>query len=245
MGDAAYAATTTFLQAFSAYRRSLGLAASTIILGPVLETGYLERQSAQLQATAKDTFGGEVSEGEVLAMLDLAICRQQQRQKDPFKEPEASLDYYDDDTIISGLRYTGHSAQAHWSRNPLLSHLIHEHQVSSNQSDLTSNARSTAKASSTRHLIETSSSLSEARSCILNALSARFATVLMIEAEDLRPDRPLGGYGTDSLMAVELRSWIRREMEANVILMDMLADNTLETLTERVIEKSTLLERLR
>ena len=67
----------------------------------------------------------------------------------------------------------------------------------------------------------------------------------MIESEDLNPATPLGAYGTDSLVAVELRNWIRREMEASVILMDMLADNTLNSLTDKVLDKSALVERFK
>ncbi|KAI9716040.1 MAG: Type I Iterative PKS [Chrysothrix sp. TS-e1954] len=245
VGDAAYAATTTFLEAFSTYRRSMGLAASTIDLGPVLGQGYYGRQSAQIQATAKETFGGEVSERELLAMLQSAISRQQQTQANGIKVSEASVSRCDSDTIISGLQYTGHPAQTYWSRNPLLSHLVHAHQMSLSHASRTSSTPNTKASDSARHLIQTSTSLASARSHIYNALATRFSTVLMIDPEDLHPDRPLATYGTDSLMAVELRSWIRREMEATVILMDMLADNTLETLTERVVEKSALLEKLK
>ncbi|KAL8795885.1 MAG: hypothetical protein Q9195_001765 [Heterodermia aff. obscurata] len=245
IGDAAYSATTTFLEAFSAYRRSMGLAASTIDLGPVLEIGYLDRQSAQIQAQAKDTFGGEVSEGEVLAILDVAISRQQQAHTSSMAS-KSNLNGCDDDTIIGGLQYTGHPAQTFWSCNSLLTHLIHAHQMSLSHPNRTSTSMpNSSNPNSTRHLIQTSSTLSSARSHIYNSLATKFSIVLMIEPEDLHPDRTLGTYGTDSLMAVEIRSWIRREMEANVILMDMLADNTLETLTDRVVEKSALVEKFR
>ena len=223
----------------------MGLAASTIDLGPVLEMGYLDRQSRQIQVQARDASGGEVSEEEVLAILDVAISRQQQAQTSDTASKE-NPSGCDNDTIIGGLQYTGHPAQTFWSCNSLLNHLIHAHQMSPSHPNRTSTSMpSTSNPNSTRDLIQKSSTLSSARSHIYNSLATKFSTVLMIEPEDLHPDRTLGTYGTDSLMAVEIRSWIRREMEANVILMDMLADNTLETLTDRVVEKSALVEKFK
>lgn len=67
----------------------------------------------------------------------------------------------------------------------------------------------------------------------------------MVEEEDLHPDKALAAYGIDSLVAVEVRNWIIREMDATVILIDLLADNTLAGLTETVFRKSNLCEHLR
>ena len=225
----------------------MGLAASTIDLGPVLETSYSDRQSAQTQAQVRDTFGGEMSVAEVLANLDVAISRQQQQtQTSDIKAPKTNLRGCDNETIIGSLRYTGHRAQTSWTRNPLLTHLIHAHEMSLSHSNRTSISLPNGNSPhSTRHLIQNSSTLASARAHIYNSLATKFSIVLMIEPEDLRPDRTLASYGTDSLMAVEIRSWIRREMEASVIVIDMLADNTLESLTEIVMEKSALVEKLK
>ena len=187
-----------------------------------------------------------MSEGEVLANLDVAISRQQQTSTSDNKASKTNLSGCDNDTIISGLRYTGHPAQTSWSGNPLMTHLIHAHQMSLSHSNRTSMSMPNANSpNSTRHLIQNSSTLAAARSHIYDSLATKFSIVLMIEPEDIRPDRTLASYGTDSLMAVEIRSWIRREMEASVILIDMLADNTLDTLTEIVVEKSALVEKFK
>lgn len=112
---------------------------------------------------------------------------------------------------------------------------------SNRQSDASS---TTTRASARQTLIE-AESLAAAKQVIYDCLAVKFSTVLMIDEEDLNPNKALGMYGTDSLIAVELRNWIRREMEATVILMDLLADNTLATLTETVVHKSKLCERWR
>ena len=228
-GHSAYSATTTFLEAFSAYRTSLGLAATTIDLGPVTEVGALARQSAAMQNQAMDVIGGEVSEQEVLAVIDAAISGTVIGRGSHY-------------CTIVGLQRTGSSAQEFWAQTPMFSHMRVRKGVGGQKEE--DGGRVVERGSVRRQLIGPAS-LAEARRVIYDALAMKISAVLMIEDADLSPDRPLGSYGSDSLVAVEIRSWIRREMEATVILMDILADNTLTTLTECVLGKSKLCERLR
>lgn len=64
---------------------------------------------------------------------------------------------------------------------------------------------------------------------IYDYLAAKFSTVLMIDDEDLSPDKALGAYGTDSFVGRGGIAELDRagELEATVILMDLLADNAL------------------
>ena len=58
-------------------------------------------------------------------------------------------------------------------------------------------------------------SLAAAKKVIYDYLAAKFSTVLMIDKKDLSSNKALDAYGTDSLIAVELRNWIGREMESH------------------------------
>ncbi|KAL9126150.1 MAG: hypothetical protein Q9217_004761 [Psora testacea] len=224
-GQSAYCATTTFLEAFSAYRASLGLAASTIDLGAVTEVGYLAVQSEKMQDQMRMVMGAEINQRELLAIIDAAISGHIGK----------GSNYHS----ITGLRCTGNDAQKFWSYDPIFSHM--RVKKSAVQRDIGS---ATTAFSVRQRLAEVESS-GAAKKVIYDCLAAKFSTVLMIAEEDLSPDKPLGAYGTDSLVAVELRNWIGREMEATVILMDLLADNTLATLTDTVIHKSKLCEQWR
>ena len=227
-GQSAYSATTTFLEAFSAYRASLGLAATTIDLGPVIEVGGLTRQSAAMQNQAMDVMGGNVSERELLAVIDAAISG-------------AVIGRDSHYCTIVGLQNTGSSTQEFWAQTPMFRHMRVKKGLGGQKEDT---GRVVERESIRRQLVGVGS-LGEAKAVVYDALALKISAVLMIEDEDLRPDRALGSYGSDSLVAVEIRNWIRREMDATVILMDMLADNTMSTLTETVIGKSKLLERFR
>ena len=227
-GQSAYSATTTFLEAFSAYRVSLGLAATTIDLGPVTEVGALTKQSQAIRNQAVDVMGDHVRERELLAVIDAAISG-------------AVIGRDSHYCTIVGLKCTGSSVQEFWAQTPMFSHMRVRKGLGGQKED---GGRVVERESIRQHLKRVES-LGEAKAVIYDALALKISGILMIEDEDLSPDRALGSYGSDSLVAVEIRNWIRREMEATVILMDVLADNTLSTLTESVIGESKLLERFR
>ena len=224
-GQSAYCATTTFLEAFASYRVSLGLAASTIDLGAVADVGYLVERRPDLHMQMKQAVGTEIPEKELHAIIDAAISGRIGQ----------TSNFYS----ITGLVCTGHDAQNFWSHDPKFSHLCIK------DAKQRESASVVGTPLSVRQRLTESQSLPEAKKIIYDSLAAKFSTVLMIDEEDLSADRALGTYGTDSLIAVELRNWITREMEATVMLVDMLADNTLNTLTETIAWKSKLCERLR
>ncbi|KAL8832103.1 MAG: hypothetical protein Q9191_000460 [Dirinaria sp. TL-2023a] len=224
-GQSAYCATTTFLEAFASYRASLGLAASTIDLGAVTDVGYLAVRGPDLQDQMRNVIGAEINEKELLAILDAAISGRVGKDSNY--------------ATITGLQCTGNDAQSFWSHDPLFSHMRGKNRTRQRQ-----DVGAAAASSAWKGLAE-AESLATARKVIYDCLAAKFSTVLMIDEEDLSPDKALGAYGTDSLVAVELRNWIGREMEATVILMDLLADNTLATLTETVFQNSKLSEHWR
>ena len=224
-GQAAYCATTTFLNAFSSYRASMGLPASTIDLGAVAGVGYLaERPEVHMQI--KEVVGQDISEKELLAVLDAAISSQIGRDSN----------YHS----IVGLEYTGDQAQHFWSHRPMFSHM--RVKTIAQRRDRNESAKVPQSVSQS---LPGAPSAAAAKKLIYDCLAAKFSTVLMIAEEDLSAKKPLGGYGVDSLVAVELRNWIAREMEAKVILIELLADNTLATLTETVFQKSKLCQKLR
>jgi hypothetical protein len=56
-------------------------------------------------------------------------------------------------------------------------------------------------------------------------------------AEPLEPHRPLATYGIDSLVAVELRNWARRELAIEVSGLEVVGAKTLVALCEGMLKK--------
>ena len=73
-GQAPYAATTGYLDAFSAYRNRQGLPATTLDLGMIQGVGYVAERAEQLSSVLDEYVGVEgVGEDEFLALLGAAI----------------------------------------------------------------------------------------------------------------------------------------------------------------------------
>ncbi len=56
--------------------------------------------------------------------------------------------------------------------------------------------------------------------------------------EDVDAEKTLADYGTDSLMAVELRSWMRKDFGADVTEFDMMGGKSIKAVGELVAGKA-------
>jgi acyl carrier protein len=65
-------------------------------------------------------------------------------------------------------------------------------------------------------------------------LVAHVATVLGLRADRINPNRPLNKMGMDSLMAVELRNRVERELKVKVPVVHLLNGGTVTSLAETV-----------
>ena len=69
-------------------------------------------------------------------------------------------------------------------------------------------------------------------------LREKVARVLGTSPERLDIDKPLLNLGIDSLMAVELRNWIEKELQINVPIMELMRSPSLSRLTHSLRELS-------
>lgn len=65
-------------------------------------------------------------------------------------------------------------------------------------------------------------------SATLSVLRAKLARALGVNVEDVDGEKTLADYGTDSLMAVELRSWMRKDFGADVTVFDMTSGKSIK-----------------
>lgn len=72
---------------------------------------------------------------------------------------------------------------------------------------------------------------------VTDALRAKVARALGVAVEDVDGGKTLADYGTDSLMAVELRSWMRKDLGADVTVFDMTSRKLINAVGELVVAK--------
>ena len=59
-------------------------------------------------------------------------------------------------------------------------------------------------------------------SVIVEAFKRKLGRLLALSIEDVHEDETIAGHGVDSLVAVEIRNWFRKEIGANVTVFDIL-----------------------
>jgi acyl carrier protein len=93
------------------------------------------------------------------------------------------------------------------------------------------------------HQLAASNSLADAEICAAEILCARLAELLQRAADSIDLKEGLHKYGIDSLMAVELRTWIGKKMEADVSLFDVLNAESIRELSSKIAKASKLVSR--
>ena len=86
-------------------------------------------------------------------------------------------------------------------------------------------------------------SFDEGRALVLGALAVKISDVLMKSVEEVSPCLPMVSYGLDSLVAVEVRNWIARELEGKVSKFDLVSGTSLELWAGVVVMKSRVVRK--
>lgn len=85
-------------------------------------------------------------------------------------------------------------------------------------------------------LFRNAESASDRSAVVVQGLRAKLAGALGISVEDVDPRRSLFDYGTDSLMAVELRNWIRRSFGVSIPVFNIMDGANMAKLGDQVAE---------
>ncbi|KAF2010557.1 hypothetical protein BU24DRAFT_472713 [Aaosphaeria arxii CBS 175.79] len=95
-----------------------------------------------------------------------------------------------------------------------------------------------AQRQSLRVLLTSATSSEEVGTVLSSALQAKLAHILGLRTEDVDVNRPLNQYGMDSLVAIEFQSWIRREVDAEIAIFEVLGESTVDSLSRVLMTNS-------
>lgn len=108
-------------------------------------------------------------------------------------------------------------------------------------SSATASAAGGSSASSLTSQLKEAGSKDHAIEVIRNGLVAKVAEILQMPPSEVDPERPMYRYGVDSLVALEVRNWISKEMKASVALLEVLAAVPMKVLAASIADKSKIL----
>lgn len=164
----------------------------------------------------------------------------------PITEPEfhALLDVYCNPTLCKekglpcqpsfGMRpHEGAATKAYWLERPMFRYMA---QQRSSEAHRERQGQSINLASAFRG----AESLADAAAAVTKALTVKLARTLSVEEGSLDENKALHQYGVDSLVAVELRTWFSKEIQADVATFDIIGRAIITSLAGVAVSRSKL-----
>ncbi|KAL9616313.1 MAG: hypothetical protein Q9160_008808 [Pyrenula sp. 1 TL-2023] len=218
--QAAYAAASTFLDTFARYRRKLGLAATTLDLGVISDVGYVAKNQ-NLAKTLKRQGFQATSRHNLMALVQTALMKS--HRPAPYSQ------------IITGLGTWNDSSLGAFAA-PMFSHF--------RRAALRSGLRRGGESAKSRirDSLRDVKTLAEARDMICTAVTAKVSSLSMISVEDIHYNKPITDFGMDSLVAVELRNWLFKELDATMTILELLANVSFSSLLLKITKRSSLVK---
>ena len=228
-GQANYVVGNTFQDALARHRVSLGLKATALDLGMILSVGFTA-EKADVMSHLRATGFAAMREEEFHAMLD-ELCNPHLEPSSPLKA-QIALGFEIPETLRSkGIEDPG------WMHDPLFKHLYQIRTVGG--------SADTAEDSINYGLLLAAAQSHQAAVDIIDdAIVRKLCKALTIEKQDVDSSKPLHEHGVDSLVAVELRTWLLRDLGAEVAVFDMMSGSSIRALAELVAGRSSLVNKV-
>ncbi|KAK6514428.1 hypothetical protein TWF506_008821 [Arthrobotrys conoides] len=225
-----YCAANYFLDNFARYRRFHGLPATSVGLGMISEVGYLHENPEIEQLLLRKGIQ-QISESEMLSIIDISLTRSMQIPR--------SYDNAAAAHVLTGLEpfgmlkirkkgFKGSNPVLKSSRAAILARAIHEQEESTVSQDG-----------------ELPSEVSKARESgvpLLDAITAyiarRFGDLVLIQADKVNITKPLDGYGMDSMIAAEFRSWFYQTFKVDIPFLELLSKATTVEMLGAVVTRN-------
>ncbi|KAF3001768.1 t1pks [Curvularia kusanoi] len=234
-GQAQYGAGNTYQDALAHYRCKQGLKATSVDLGIMLSVGILAEMGTHTFKQWEDVLG--IREHAFHALVKSIANRQRQSTTNLKVQVPAQ--------ICLGLG-TADMMHAHnlpnppWYTDPRFKPLtvrtLDANVDESNKQQVTDTVSLAVRLADAGRRDD----LDQAASIATEALVAKTAEILRMPTSEIDADRPLYLYGVDSLVALEVRNWITREMKANMALLDILAAVPIKDFAAQIAQKSKL-----
>lgn len=211
-GQANYAAANTFLDAFAQYRHSQNLVASVIDVGLMGDVGFAAENRAILKKL--DRIGMHIlQEHDLLDAITLALFKSQppHRQEDKDKKSHYETQGYVGIGLNTTTPMSAASVRVPWKRDSRMS-IYHNLDKSTGGAG----GKGPSEGSSLKAMLAAESSEEKKTEITAKALAATLGNFLIKDGSSFPLDKSLKKLGMDSLVAMEVRNWIRQNAGVEV-----------------------------
>ncbi|KAK0748473.1 hypothetical protein B0T21DRAFT_420395 [Apiosordaria backusii] len=233
-GLANYNAANLFMTGLAQQRRKRGAPASVIDIGVLCDVGYLTKSSNAFEAVelASKHNTKPLSEADLHVMFAEAIFA-------------GGRDFEKEADLVTGLGLwdlsdPDQSRRPNWFNLPRMSHFLVEGRVSSEKGQMGTDADSSADQDSLMGTIA-SAPPGTALDVLESALGRKLQHTLQIPLEQkIDPLSPLLSLGLDSLVAIQLRTWISKELGVNIPALKILDSPSIRELSAEILRHMNL-----
>ncbi|KAK3358219.1 hypothetical protein B0T25DRAFT_477401 [Lasiosphaeria hispida] len=220
----AYAAGNTYQDALAHHRHSLNLPATSICLGKVAGIGHVAEHGDRVDFLP--TGAPMLSEPQLLATLEAAMGNALNTI-----QPVIGL-------ATGGVLQSDGDPEPYWFSESRFGAL----KVFGTQDEGgTAVVLGTGGDGEVKGRLEGVKTMKEAIGVVEEAFVGKLARTLLLKVEDVDVGRPVNSYGVDSLVAVEVRTWLLKEVQSDVSVFEILSNVSLEELVGKITGRSRLL----
>ncbi|KAJ5345682.1 hypothetical protein N7452_003686 [Penicillium brevicompactum] len=234
MGQGNYAAGNTYQDELARYRSDLGMSTFSIDLGVVTSAGYVAEN-----LTSKRNLGSHLSakadglnEKDIFQALEYCL----HPENSPVHHPGAHQIVLGLDTVEilqprkSDTEVPAYARHALWTHVRGGSKPHHDQESNDAQTGLHQDIKE-----STSDKLKQAESFDAATKLVLNSIQAKLSSMLSIPSADVDSNQKLSDYGVDSLVAVEFRSWMKKDIGADIPVLDIVGSDSIENICTRVV----------
>ncbi|KAK2765219.1 Type I Iterative PKS [Arachnomyces sp. PD_36] len=223
--QANYSAGNTYQDALAKHRTSKGLRAASLDLGPVLSVGFVAENKTYARHSTKNM--NAMREEEVHGVLEYLVD-----PRNPLTEHTCQ--------VICGLAMKKNFEDRGMPPPEPLNYPLFALFKNRNQSQ-----QQGAQATDTYNveaLLAQSSSKEEAIEIISNGILKKLSVLLSVAADEVDPGKSIRANGVDSLIVMEFRAWLAKEVGAELPLIDIMVGGSINELGQRVASVSRFVQ---
>ncbi|KAK2752687.1 putative Hybrid PKS-NRPS biosynthetic cluster [Arachnomyces sp. PD_36] len=219
-GQSIYHAANLFMTSLVERRRRRGQAGSVINVGMIADVGYVarnEREHGYIEDHLRAQFYTSLAETEFHQLFLQGIISGHPASSISGAEVTMGIQSFVDDPNATN--------RPGWYNNPFFSHMISPHTTRD------SSKKSTGKPIQKFRLeLENATTLAEATAALQNLFCHKIEAIMKIPASTVDVCMALSDLGLDSLLAVEIRSWLLKDLQIDFPILKIMGRDSISSL---------------